>query len=834
MLGSLMLMLGLGAVWGLQWAKERLRQELSRRAASFGWEIELAHVELSWSSVKLLGLEGRGAAGSTLRIERIEFAVSWFDLLEQLSPPSHVRMSGLELFLRRDELAEMRAHRAERASSPSSTGGTFPQLIIDDAHIVVMTESELGVLGLDAERLVLEREDDVFTVLGQAELELEQRYPVQFQVQVAPSRSWGSVSAKFEEGVEWSHPELGALQLGAVEVAGTPSNLHGHVGQLWLEPPVSYGVSELSIERIDFALQRAASGMLEAQELRIDGPHAVLQLSDALQGPLGQRYPELVKLLDQASLKLLGRRLSEGSARTDERLAMDEPAPVREKKRKRKKKQQRPPAPLLSASGDDISAKFVKILDALPPMSIENGVLEVQLWDDERVTLRGLGFDTRQLEESASRRLQFGVQMRGATARISIDESVAGSWPRTELTLAGITLSDVFDLLSLPAPPELSGLLDLHLALLHADHSGFEFEVGAALHQASFFHPKVSEKPIRDIDAALSGRLRFEEAADLLALEELELRSGPISLSASLVVERLRSDPRIQFEVSGEKLRCEDIPKAIPEGALTTITDLRIGGGEMSPRIYGSVTLSKLLGFTMKAEGFPGECEILSVAPHDVEGLAQDDYRFVQREYTTLSEGIELGPASDDYAPIDTLPGYLIAAMFLTEDAGFYNHGGIKVGLINRAIRLNLNEGRYVYGGSTISQQLVKNLFLSRRKTLSRKLDEVFIVWRLESVLSKDRILELYLNCIEFGPDVYGVVQASRFYFDTTPERLSPLQAAYLASLKVAPRHGGKFYLRGFPQGGRWWNKRQKYILVVLAENGYISPAEVLASYPWI
>jgi membrane peptidoglycan carboxypeptidase len=172
--------------------------------------------------------------------------------------------------------------------------------------------------------------------------------------------------------------------------------------------------------------------------------------------------------------------------------------------------------------------------------------------------------------------------------------------------------------------------------------------------------------------------------------------------------------------------------------------------------------------------------------------------------------------------------------MFLTEDAGFYNHGGIKIGLINRALRLNLNEGRYVYGGSTISQQLVKNLFLSRRKTLSRKLDELFIVWRLESVLSKDRILELYLNCSEFGPDVYGVVQASRFYFDTTPERLSPLQAAYLASLKVAPRHGGKFYLRGFPQGGRWWNKRQKYILVVLAENGYISPAEVLASYPWI
>jgi membrane peptidoglycan carboxypeptidase len=103
----------------------------------------------------------------------------------------------------------------------------------------------------------------------------------------------------------------------------------------------------------------------------------------------------------------------------------------------------------------------------------------------------------------------------------------------------------------------------------------------------------------------------------------------------------------------------------------------------------------------------------------------------------------------------------------------------------------------------------------------------------MENVVSKSRILELYINMIEFGPDVYGITQAAKFYFDKTPEQLTPLEGAYLASLKVSPSKGGRFYKSGFPSSG-WWPKRMKYILKVLAENGYISPAEVLAAYPWI
>ena len=77
----------------------------------------------------------------------------------------------------------------------------------------------------------------------------------------------------------------------------------------------------------------------------------------------------------------------------------------------------------------------------------------------------------------------------------------------------------------------------------------------------------------------------------------------------------------------------------------------------------------------------------------------------------------------------------------------------------------SLERGRFVYGGSTISQQLVKNLFLTRQKNISRKIEEAIITWKMEEVVSKDRIMELYLNCIEFGPNIYGIRHAAQHYF---------------------------------------------------------------------
>lgn len=111
------------------------------------------------------------------------------------------------------------------------------------------------------------------------------------------------------------------------------------------------------------------------------------------------------------------------------------------------------------------------------------------------------------------------------------------------------------------------------------------------------------------------------------------------------------------------------------------------------------------------------------------------------------------------------IPELLKKAVRITEDAGFYEHNGIDWNELKESIKKNIEQGEYSRGGSTISQQLAKNLYLSNEKSLLRKFKEYFITQRIENEVSKNRIFHLYLNIIEFGPGVFGVGAASEYYF---------------------------------------------------------------------
>src|SRR3989344_4575912 len=116
--------------------------------------------------------------------------------------------------------------------------------------------------------------------------------------------------------------------------------------------------------------------------------------------------------------------------------------------------------------------------------------------------------------------------------------------------------------------------------------------------------------------------------------------------------------------------------------------------------------------------------------------------------------------------PFEEIPGYLKKAALAAEDDNFYNQPAFDWKAIARSALVNLKERRFAQGGSTITQQLAKNVFLSREKTLTRKLKELIIAIELESRYSKDEILNLYLNQIPFGSNAYGVEAASETYFD--------------------------------------------------------------------
>lgn len=158
-------------------------------------------------------------------------------------------------------------------------------------------------------------------------------------------------------------------------------------------------------------------------------------------------------------------------------------------------------------------------------------------------------------------------------------------------------------------------------------------------------------------------------------------------------------------------------------------------------------------------------------------------YDWNKRPYTFI-----LGPKNSKFVYWNNISPNVKWAVILSEDAKFYKHSGVDYEAIKSAFKKNLEVGKYVRGGSTITQQLAKNVFLSREKTLIRKLKELVIAFLLEAKFSKTRILELYLNTVEFGPLVYGIGHASHFYFGKSPSSLNPLEAALLASLLPGPK----------------------------------------------
>ena len=140
------------------------------------------------------------------------------------------------------------------------------------------------------------------------------------------------------------------------------------------------------------------------------------------------------------------------------------------------------------------------------------------------------------------------------------------------------------------------------------------------------------------------------------------------------------------------------------------------------------------------------------------------------------------------WRPLGAISRYLRAAVIYAEDDNFYRHDGVDWHALEHAVSADWNKGAMSVGGSTITQQLAKNLYLSPRRSLVRKLREVLIAFSLEDHLTKQRILELYLNVVEWGDGIYGAGPAARAWFGKSPRALRVEEAAWLAGILRHPR----------------------------------------------
>lgn len=169
--------------------------------------------------------------------------------------------------------------------------------------------------------------------------------------------------------------------------------------------------------------------------------------------------------------------------------------------------------------------------------------------------------------------------------------------------------------------------------------------------------------------------------------------------------------------------------------------------------------------------------------------LSKYDFARLRKAAVASVQKRQEGPKSGvSWVPMKEMSRELVFSVVMGEDATFFDHEGIVYGAMMDAFVENLRRRKYALGASTISQQVVKNVFLTREKTLSRKLREFVITRDLEANFSKNQILEVYLNVAEFGPELYGVGAASRKYFKKSPFELNAAEGALLAVMLPSPK----------------------------------------------
>jgi hypothetical protein len=294
----------------------------------------------------------------------------------------------------------------------------------------------------------------------------------------------------------------------------------------------------------------------------------------------------------------------------------------------------------------------------------------------------------------------------------------------------------------------------------------------------------VDQKAIAGEPMPLSAAIKATVAVspDAITITELGAKVGALDIKLSGALRR--NQPMSgQLEVAVAPAPCADLLAALPpqvRGPLDgMVLDGSLGG---SARL--TIDLAAPVGDgTVLTTALDGDCRAISEPPAaDVATLTVAS----DHQYADGSHG-KVGPGADGWYNWDRIPPRLRNAFVSAEDGRFWDHHGFDLQQIARSLEIDLREKRLARGGSTISQQLVKNSFLSYRRTFDRKIQEAILTWRLEAKLDKKQILTRYLNIIELGPHIFGVGAAAKYWFDRSPRELSVRQSAFLAAITSEP-----------------------------------------------
>ncbi|MFM6953466.1 MAG: transglycosylase domain-containing protein [Sphingobacteriaceae bacterium] len=305
-------------------------------------------------------------------------------------------------------------------------------------------------------------------------------------------------------------------------------------------------------------------------------------------------------------------------------------------------------------------------------------------------------------------------------------------------------------------------------------------------------HPKIAANDVVVDDGELRADMAIGENYVELA-ESSVIHLGKIDLNPYL---RFTLKPHKIYELNlhTDELRAQDVFNSFPTGLFESLEGIKVQG-KLQYDLHFLLDESQPDAVEFYSQLNKSDFKILGYGKTNLSKI-NNDFIYTPYEYGKPMRNILVGAANPYFTPLDQISPYLKNALLTAEDPSFFGHRGFVEEAIRKSIATNFKRKAFKRGASTISMQLVKNVYLSRQKNLARKIEEMLIVWLIENnrLSSKNRMLEVYLNIIEWGNNVYGIGEASRYYFDKTPAELNLGESIYLASIVPRPKSSLYFF----------------------------------------
>ena len=354
-------------------------------------------------------------------------------------------------------------------------------------------------------------------------------------------------------------------------------------------------------------------------------------------------------------------------------------------------------------------------------------------------------------------------------------------------------------------------------------------EVSGSLQGAKWNQPDLSLLPVPiDLHGKLTAQIAGHGNQRTISLLSSELGVGAVTIHAQGdwqtddAGQLAKGDVAIALDRAPCLAALESVPLALrgPTSGLTL-------DGTIAASAHLTIDLARPAGegVSLDVALDPSTCTVAAEAPLGDPHIltTATDHQFPDGSHAMI------GPTVDGWRGLDDLPDYVPGAFTSAEDARFYLHHGFDLAQIAHSFEIDLREHRIVRGGSTISQQLVKNVFLNHRRSIDRKLQEAVLTWRLEATTNKRDILAYYLNVIELGPGIYGIEAAAQYWFGVHASKLTVKQSAFLAALTSEPQSMS----RRIAEAGKLDAQSSEHVQTILRKmyaTGVVSSARVNAA----